>query len=61
MAIEPAYEIVVEATTDQPEEEEGSIDVNVLYSRFQDKLQKDLIRTNRKNDARQNQAGRSDD
>lgn len=60
MAIEPAYEITVDTTADQ-EEEEGSVDVNTLYDRFQDKIAKDMIRGNRKNDARTNQLGRTDD
>ena len=58
MAIEPAYDV----TVDTGEEEEGSTDINVLYSRFQDKVDKNLISGNRKQDKRQDaqQAARDD-
>ena len=41
MAIDPAFDITVQ-TADQ-EEEEGTVDVNVLYERFQEKVEKNLI------------------
>ena len=60
MAIEPAYDITVASTVDQPDEEEGSVDVNVLYARFNEKVEKNLIQGNRKLDLRLGQAPRDD-
>ncbi len=42
MSIEPAFDVTVATTADQ-EEEEGSIDINLLYQRFQEKVGKNLI------------------
>ena len=41
MSIEPAFDVTVATSADQ--EEEGSIDINLLYQRFQEKVGKNLI------------------
>ena len=58
MSIEPAFDVTVATSADQ--EEEGSIDINLLYQRFQEKVGKNLIQGNRKNDLRPGQVARDD-
>ena len=48
MAIEPAFDVTVETSAATGEDEEGSTDTNVLYRRFQEKVERNLITGNRK-------------
>lgn len=53
MAIDPAFDITLHTAADSnqenPEDEE-TVDINLLYTRFQDKIDKNLIQGNRKVD-----------
>ena len=61
MAIDPAFDITVHtAAGDGVEEEEDTVDANVLYQRFQEKINKNLIQGNRKAEQRGNQQQRDD-
>ena len=62
MAIDPAYDISVltAAYEDGTEEDDTTVDVKVLYDRFQDKVSKNLIQANRKADNRPKDAMRDD-
>ena len=59
MNIDPAFDITVHTQNDQ-EEEEATPDVNLLFERFQEKVERNLIQGNRKNDQKQQQAMRDD-
>ena len=50
MAIDPAFDITVHTAADAIEEEEDTVDVNVLRERFTEKINKNLIQGNRKAD-----------
>ena len=60
MMIDPAYEVtVMSGTADGEPEEEDTVDTKVLYERFLDKVDKNLIQVTRKADLR-NQQQRDD-
>ena len=53
LSIDPAYDIqVASAATEGEPEEEDTIDTKVLYERFLDKVDKNLIQVIRKGDLR---------
>ena len=61
MAIDPAFDITVNTASGEPEEEEGTADFKVLYDRFNDKVNKNLIQGNRKDQRGNQNAMRGDD
>ena len=60
MAIDAPYDITMRTTDDNGEEEDAVLDVDTLYKRFQEKLEKNLIQCNRKAEVKGNQPARDD-
>lgn len=57
MSIDPAYDVQVATADGDYEQEEDTVDTKVLYQRFQEKVDKNLIQATRKADLRGNQGG----